>query len=603
MSKWVYDPKTNTMVEKKFNNDIDYKMLHSGFQVIDHKHNLVFTIGPDDSISFNDRGIHQYLFTDYRTAAQVAQRIRRVYPKSRFATPEGLLTWRRGKTPELDHPVKENMSADDKAMLRCLLEEVNPQDIDKYVESLNESGYWFGLGGMSSVGQTPGTTQHGLKGAINALPSMILSFLVCPPATILRWIGAVRARSEKRWLKTRINPNRWLDFVATPYEREKAKNELNANSQYYYTTLANGEVLRVVGSSTLEAKEMIMAIEHKDIIPRYAEWNNKLDLHIADNNSSNDDNTVINTSNTNDFIMWVIKFKNGEACYAFGKPDASDKEDIMEKAVDSRKAIVEYYKKIKYHDEDNGEKKTQRHPGLKFNGENEELMELFKVPEIDDMIRIENPTSYRLITENNFKNFSEPTTSPMHWEAVGFVNYVINTKFGEFTIPLTTDKEYKVLIDLLNKPTGGFNEINTNIINDKATRGTFSWYKVELPNGDWVIVPDEVSSGNGANVRNSLEISINKYEDAIEKAIVEGNEQKKISDETKKQYMKMKQMRSQDRSTRQFDSDTFVFDHPEGSIDEIKAWYSNWAENTVAAKVDKHHNKVIERNIRYAATA
>ena len=27
--------------------------------------------------------------------------------------------------------------------------------------------------------------------------------------------------------------------------------------------------------------------------------------------------------------MWVIKFDNGEACYAFGKPDASDKEDIM----------------------------------------------------------------------------------------------------------------------------------------------------------------------------------------------------------------------------------------------------------------------------------
>ena len=302
MPKWVYDPKTASMVPVKHTNELEFQMTGAGFKISDHKHNLIFTVGPDDSISFNDRGIHQYLFTDYRTAAIVAQRIRRVYPNSRFATTEGLLTWRKGAHPELDCPhYNESMSADDKAMLRCLLEEVDASDIDKYVESLNETGYWLGLGGKSSVGQTPGTTQHGLKGALNALPSMVLSFLVCPPATILRWIGAVRARAEKRWLKTRINPNRWLDFVATPWEREKANKELNEKSQYYYTRLANGEILRVVGSSTLEAKEMVMAIEHKDIIPRYAEWNNKLRLH--ESIEENDDNTVINTSNTNDFIM------------------------------------------------------------------------------------------------------------------------------------------------------------------------------------------------------------------------------------------------------------------------------------------------------------
>ena len=262
MPKWVYDPKTASMVPVKHTNELDFQMTGAGFKISDHKHNLIFTVGPDDSISFNDRGIHQYLFTDYRTAATVAQRIRRVYPNSRFATAEGLLSWRRGAHPELDHPhYNESMSADDKAMLRCLLEEVDAHDIDKYVESLNETGYWIGLGGKSSVGQTPGTTQHGLKGALNALPSMILSFLVCPPATILRWIGAVRARAEKRWLKTRINPNRWLDYVASPWEREKANKELNDKTQYYYTRLANGEILRVVGSSTLEAKEMVMAMK------------------------------------------------------------------------------------------------------------------------------------------------------------------------------------------------------------------------------------------------------------------------------------------------------------------------------------------------------
>ena len=601
MPKWVYDPKTASMVPVKHVNELDFQMTGAGFKISDHKHNLIFTVGPDDSISFNDRGIHQYLFTDYRTAATVAQRIRRVYPNSRFATAEGLLSWRRGAHPELDHPhYNESMSADDKAMLRCLLEEVDARDIDKYVESLNETGYWVGLGGKSSVGQTPGTTQHGLKGALNALPSMILSFLVCPPATILRWIGAVRARSEKRWLKTRINPNRWLDYVATPWERENAKKELNDNSQYYYTRLANGEILRVVGSSTLEAKEMVMAIEHKDIIPRYAEWNNKLKLH--ESTKENDDNTVINTSNTNDFIMWVIKFKNGEACYAFGKPDASDKEEILENAKKSREAIVEYYKKIKYRDEDNGDKKTQRHSSMRFNGENEELRELFKVPEIDDMIRIENPTSYRLITENNFKNFSEPTTNALHWEENGFISYKINTRFGEFNIPLSSDREFKVLIDLLNKPTGGFNEINSNVLNDHLN-SAYVWYKVALPNGDWIITPNTPSGGNGSTIRNSLENTINLYEKSIEEALNEGVKQKLISEETKKQFQKSKQINSQYSGIRMWDSSAIDFDHPEGSIDEIRQWFSEWANNTVANKIDRRTENVIARGIQYRNVA
>ena len=500
MPKWVYDPKTASMVPVKHTNELEFQMTGAGFKISDHKHNLIFTIGPDDSISFNDRGIHQYLFTDYRTAATVAQRIRRVYPNSRFATAEGLLSWRRGAHPELDHPhYNESMSADDKAMLRCLLEEVDAHDIDKYVESLNETGYWIGLGGKSSVGQTPGTTQHGLKGALNALPSMVLSFLVCPPATILRWIGAVRARSEKRWLKTRINPNRWLDFVATPWERENAKKELNDNSQYYYTRLANGEILRVVGSSTLEAKEMVMAIEHKDIIPRYAEWNNKLSLTAR----NSDDTVSISPAKEGspEYIMWVIKFKNGEACYAFGKPDASDKEEIKEKAIESRKAIVDYYKKIKYHDEDNGDRKTQRHPGLKYNGENEDLIELFKVPEIDDMIRITSPSSYKIIGEDNYKDFETPTTNRLEWQPNGDIVYKINfNNIGTVTLPLRSPLEVKTVLSELVKAEGEFGKQIATICNCGRRNYThISCTKVIGTTDDRFIIPT-IDSAVGSNI-------------------------------------------------------------------------------------------------------
>ena len=239
---------------------------------------------------------------------------------------------------------------------------------------------------------------------------------------------------------------------------------------------------------------------------------------------------------------------------------------------------------------------------MRFNGENEELRELFKVPEIDDMIRIENPTSYRLITENNFKNFSEPTTNALRWEENGFINYKINTRFGEFNIPLSSDREFKVLIDLLNKPTGGFNEINSNVLNDHLN-SAYVWYKVVLPNGDWIITPNTPSSGNSSAIRNSLENTINLYEKSIEEALNEGVKQKLISEETKKQFQKSKQINSQYSGIKLVDSSTIDFDHPEGTIDEIRQWFSEWANNTVANKIDRRTENVIARGIQYRNVA
>ena len=55
MPKWVYDPKTASMIPVKHTNELDFQMTGAGFKISDHKHNLIFTVGPDDSISFNDR--------------------------------------------------------------------------------------------------------------------------------------------------------------------------------------------------------------------------------------------------------------------------------------------------------------------------------------------------------------------------------------------------------------------------------------------------------------------------------------------------------------------------------------------------------------------
>ena len=123
MPKWVYDPKTCSMVQKDHNNDLEFHMLGMGFEICDYKNKVQFVVTPDDKIIFRDRAIHHYIYTDFRRAAIVAQRIRRVYPNSKYGDAQALLSWRRNNINN------ESMTPDDKAMLRCLLEEVDNQDV------------------------------------------------------------------------------------------------------------------------------------------------------------------------------------------------------------------------------------------------------------------------------------------------------------------------------------------------------------------------------------------------------------------------------------------------------------------------------------------
>ena len=51
------------------------------------------------------------------------------------------------------------------------------------------------------------------------------------------------------------------------------------------------------------------------------------------------------------------------------------------------------------------------------------------------------------------------------------------------------------------------------------------------------------------------------------------------------------------------DSSTIDVDHPEGTIDEIRQWFSEWANNTVANKIDRRTENVIARGIQYRNVA
>ena len=580
MVKWVYDKKMCTMVPQKYNSDLEFSMTRLGIKVIDHSHNLSFIIGRDDIIKMNGREV-ETLPIDYQTALKISQKIRRIYPSSKYCNPDMLINKR--------NVVENKMSADDKAMLRCLLEEVDANDIKKYVSSINEAdtGYWVGLGGKSSVLQTPGTTEHGAKGLINALPSAILSFLICPPAAIMGLIGAVRHRAEQRWLKSRINPNRWLDYIATPSDKkekikEALKKEMAKNTQYYYTRLANGEILRVVGSSKLEAKEMIMALEHKDIIPRYASWNNALGLVDSDS----EDQNSISPKNSSSYIMWVIKFDNGEACYAFGKPDASDKEDIKEKAIESRKLMVKYYKYLVYKDEDNGKTKSQRHDGR--GSDDDEFLKMFSIPKIDDMIRITSPSSYKIISESNYKDFSEPQTNPMEWSANGDIVYRIKFgNMGKILLPLrSTTEVYKVLKELV-KTEGTFGKNIASICN--CFRNNYdkdlSYCKASGINDDFFIIPyldqDSISSADEPKIsQNDVKDKFFILESALDEIISNAE----ISNESKKDYKKYK------TTMRQIS--TMDYREPE---DSDHTYCSSWSKHITYQKIDSKSGEELSR--------
>ena len=616
MPKYVYDPRLNMMVPQQ-KRGINYALTGEGLRITDHDKKVEFVITRNNECRLPGRGMKfDCKLYDTYTARQIAGRVQRVYPQSKYKD------WRffaKGFRDPYDFDIEEQMTSEDKALLRSLTESYGTEDVMNFVNHLDEGHVASVWNAQSSHGQTPGTTQHGLKGFVNALPSLIVGFLVCPPAMILGWLGAVHERTEKRWLKTRINPNRWLDFVATPWEKQKKvkdkiAEEMAANTNYYYTRLANGEILRVVGCSTLEAKEMVMAIEHADIMKRYAQWNDYYKL------TENKESAAIVPSDKRKYRMWVIKFNNGEACYAFGKPDASDKEEIMEAAIESRKAIVEYYKKIKYEDEDNGDKKVQKHGGIGkekkiFGGDDDaEMQKLFSIPKIDDMIEITNIGAYKIINEQNFKDFTVPTTSQMTWQEEGKVMYKFEIgdekePFIEFKLPLTTNVEAQAICEYLCQGQRSFaNKIAEVSKFFENNHDKIKYYSAISGNGDVLRLPvfNSDESHGSMTIENGYDIiprnvpeRANEIFESISEAIEESNVPTnimKISPISKKDYAT--NYKKNNRQTR-----TSIAGVDEDGNGDMPNLYKDWTTKIRYTRLDATNGRVLEGPTMYSGSA
>ena len=478
MPKFEFNPRTGQMEIKK-PTGIEFFKVGGGLKVTDHDLPASFIILRDtDEIGYaNGKAAMSVKIFDIRKSRMIADRVKRIMPNSKYTNYtyfcKGVKT------------LESLMSEEDTNLLEALLEEYGETAINESISNITDSilneGYgpsvlqpkWSDNKTRGAVDVGPNKKRlRGLGGFVKTLPSMAISFVICPPLACIQLLGAVRHRMEKKWLGKLFNTKTWLDFIATPSEKQeelkqKMKDAFAEKTQYYYTTLANGEILKVPAVNTLEAKDMILAITRKELIPRYKELDSDKShiLKEVTNNgqvsrepgiSAGQGNRIADTItySDRDCKMWAVKFSDGQCCYMFGPEGQRD--EIKEKAQESKKGVIDYYKKIKLKGkdgDDNEDSKTLKHKGIGTDTKDgtEFLDEMFVYPTVDDMYEIKNTGMYEMITEDNEKDFSTPTTGqPGAWQPLDYPIFTIpigqssnqpNKYAATFKIVASTSKE------------------------------------------------------------------------------------------------------------------------------------------------------------------
>ena len=461
MPKFEFNPRTGQMEIKK-PTGIEFFKVGGGLKVTDHDLPASFIILRDtDEIGYaNGKAAMSVKIFDIRKSRMIADRVKRIMPNSKYTNYtyfcKGVKT------------LESLMSEEDTNLLEALLEEYGETAINESISNITDSilneGYgpsvlqpkWSDNKTRGAVDVGPNKKRlRGLGGFVKTLPSMAISFVICPPLACIQLLGAVRHRMEKKWLGKLFNTKTWLDFIATPSEKQeefkqKMKDAFAEKTQYYYTTLANGEILKVPAVNTLEAKDMVLAITRKELIPRYQELDSdksKILKEVSNNGqishepgiSSGQGSYIADTItySDRDCKMWAVKFSDGQCCYMFGPEGQRD--EIKEKAQESKKGVIDYYKKIKLkgkEGDDNEDSKTLKHKGVGTDTKDgtEFLDEMFVYPTVDDMYEIKNTGMYKMITEENEKDFSTPTTGqPGPWQPLDYPIY---------TIPIGINQQY-----------------------------------------------------------------------------------------------------------------------------------------------------------------
>ena len=489
MPKFEFNPRTGQMEIKK-PTGIEFYKVGGGLKVTDHDLPASFIILRDtDEIGYaNGRAATSVKIFDIRKSRMIADRVKKIMPNSKYTNYtyfcKGVKT------------LESLMSEEDTNLLEALLEQYGEtainESVSNIVDNMLNEGYGPSVADPKwSDNQTRGATDvgpkkrlRGLGGFVKTLPSIAISFLICPPLACIQLLGAVRHRMEKKWLRRLFNSKTWLDFIANPSEKQeelkqKMKDAFAEKTQYYYTTLANGEILKVPAVNTLEAKDMVLAITRKELIPRYKDLdssNSHILKEVSNNGqvshepgiSAGQGSYIADTITYSDreCKMWAVKFSDGQCCYMFGPEGQRD--EIKKKAQESKKGIIDYYKKVKLKGkkgDDNEDSKKLKHKGIGTDTKDgtEDLDEMFVYPTVDDMYEIKNTGMYKMITEENEKDFSTPTTGqPSPWQPLDYPIY---------TIPIGNDQNnqghYAAKLKLVASSTDEAGKIAKRILEDE----------------------------------------------------------------------------------------------------------------------------------------
>ena len=514
MPKFKFNPRTGQMEIKK-PTGIEFYKVGGGLKVTDHDLPASFIILRDtDEIGYaNGRAATSVKIFDIRKSRMIADRVKRIMPNSKYTNYtyfcKGVKT------------LESLMSEEDTNLLESLLEQYGEtainESVSNIVDNMLNEGYGPSVADPKwSDNQTRGATDvghkkrlRGLGGFVKTLPSMAISFLICPPLACIQLLGAVRHRMEKKWLRKLFNSKTWLDFIANPSEKQeelkqKMKDAFAEKTQYYYTTLANGEILKVPAVNTLEAKDMVLAITRKELIPRYKDLDDKKShilKGVSENGkieykpgiSSGQGSYIADTIKYPDrkCKMWAVKFSDGQCCYMFGPEGQRD--ELKKKAQESKKGVIDYYKKVKLKgkkDDDNKDSKTLKHKGIGTDTKDgtEVLDEMFVYPTVDDMYEIKNTGMYKMITEENEKDFSTPTTGqPSPWQPLDYPIYSI--PIGNYQ---NNQGHYAATLKLVASSTDEAGKIAKRILEDENMQDiiTAEIKTINLTDNEIVNLPD-----------------------------------------------------------------------------------------------------------------
>lgn len=397
------------------------------------------------------------------------------------------------------------MRQEDKRILNYLVESYNKRALLESVDTLNELLFTDITQDRSSVQQTAGMKDKGVKGLVKALPSAIISNTIFWPASLIALLGALTVRAERRWLKSVFNNDNWLDYMSRSFkdkwlpddaskgkkydsstladssfytnlsDAEKnqfAKEFAQENTKTYYAVLSNGEILRVRTMSQEDAHKLVDKII--DFVP-YNEMEKRLSMGQT---------------------VYMVYFTNYEqVIWCAADKEIAKKEALLAK----QQAYREILKKTGSYDGNSETLKVEKVQKLKN--------QAIEIPDKNYILTEQLPLSHRTTmvrTKDTYYDWKQSSTKV-------FTYKFKNSKYGySLAFPAKDEKQAIFIAQTLHILVFQICKEFKKNVNSFSSGTHYRWCKVLMEDGDVYIFPT-TDDTEDAYRDTALEIRNKKY--------------------------------------------------------------------------------------------